>query len=60
MPATQIPAVKVKSHRVSCAGGSDGKGGPLGHPKVWMDMGQGTSVTCKYCDLEFVLEEGGH
>lgn len=50
----------VISRRISC----DGGGGALGHPKVWLDMGQDTSVTCKYCGRVFVLDEnsaqGGH
>ena len=44
--------VTVTQHRVSC----DGGGGALGHPKVFMDMGQDTSVRCKYCDKLFVLK----
>jgi len=44
--------VETKDHRVSC----DGGGGALGHPKVYMDMGQGNSVQCKYCDRMFVLK----
>ena len=47
--------VVVKSHRVSCAGGEGGAASALGHPKVFMDMGQGSSVECKYCDRVFVL-----
>lgn len=50
----------VTSTRVAC----DGGGGALGHPKTWLDMGQDTSVECKYCDQVFVLdpkaEVGGH
>jgi len=42
----------VSSTRISC----DGGGGALGHPKVWLDMGQDTSVTCKYCGRIFVLD----
>lgn len=42
----------VKDHRVSC----DGGGGALGHPKVYMDMGQADRVKCKYCDKMFVLK----
>ena len=45
--------VEVTKSRVSC----DGGGGALGHPKVYMDMGQGTSVECKYCDRLFVLKK---
>lgn len=53
MSNTKQPEIVVVSkHRVSC----DGGGGALGHPKVFMDMGQAESVQCKYCDKKFVLE----
>ena len=42
----------VQKRRVAC----DGGGGALGHPKVYMDMGQGTEVECKYCDRVFRLD----
>lgn len=45
-------AIIVSSTRISC----DGGGGALGHPKVWMDMGQDTEVECKYCDQLFRLD----
>jgi uncharacterized Zn-finger protein len=45
--------IEVTEHRVSC----DGGGGALGHPKVYMDMGQGASVECKYCDRLFVFKK---
>lgn len=44
--------VETAEHRVSC----DGGGGGLGHPKVYMEMAQGDSVQCKYCDRMFVLK----
>jgi len=44
--------VIVTQRRIAC----DGGGGALGHPKVYLDMGQGTSVRCKYCDKLFVLK----
>jgi len=46
-PKTEI----VSTSRIAC----DGGGGALGHPKVWMDMGQDTEVACKYCDRVFKL-----
>lgn len=50
----------VTSTRVAC----DGGGGALGHPKTYLDMGQDTEVTCKYCDRVFRLDpnavSGGH
>jgi uncharacterized Zn-finger protein len=46
--------IVVRSGRISC----DGVGGALGHPRVWMEMGEATFVECPYCDRRFVLPEG--
>ena len=43
--------IVVRSKRVAC----DGGGGALGHPLVYMDMGDENSVECAYCDRRFVL-----
>ncbi len=43
--------VKVRSRRIAC----DGDGGPLGHPRVYMEMGEANFVECPYCDRRFVL-----
>jgi len=43
--------ITVHKRRVAC----DGGGGVLGHPRVYLDMGQGTDVECPYCDRKFVL-----
>lgn len=51
-PAPEI--FVVDSHRVSC----DGGGGALGHPRVWLEIGQNDFVECGYCDRRFVLR--GH
>lgn len=64
MPAPSIDdpeTVEVTSRRVSC----DGDGGALGHPRVFLEMGDKTFVDCPYCDRRFVLkpgaeEAGGH
>ena len=32
----------------------DGGGGALGHPLVYMDMGDEDAVECGYCDRRFV------
>lgn len=50
-PADTPEIIKVTEHRIAC----DGGGGALGHPKVWLEMGQGTVVECPYCDRRFVL-----
>jgi uncharacterized Zn-finger protein len=43
--------VPVRSRRVAC----DGVGGALGHPRVWLEMGEAGFVECGYCDRRFVL-----
>lgn len=52
-PAALPPSetVRVRSQRVAC----DGVGGALGHPRVWLEMGEADFVECPYCDRRFVL-----
>jgi len=52
MPAPEV--VVVRSRRIAC----DGVGGALGHPRVWLEMGEGAFVECPYCDRRFVLPSG--
>jgi uncharacterized Zn-finger protein len=57
-PASPPPeppeTVKVRSRRVAC----DGVGGALGHPRVYLEMGDADFIECPYCDRRFVLAEG--
>jgi uncharacterized Zn-finger protein len=54
-PAFDAPEIlEVDSHRVWCDGGS----GALGHPRVYLEMGEAHSVDCPYCDRRYVL--AGH
>ena len=41
----------VSSKKVSCSGHN----GPLGHPKVYLEMGDNESVVCPYCSKIFKL-----
>jgi len=43
----------VHTTRVAC----DGGGGALGHPKVYLQIGEEGFVDCGYCDRRFVLDE---
>ena len=43
--------ITVSTKRVAC----DGGGGALGHPLVYMDMGEDDHVECGYCDRRFAL-----
>ena len=54
-PSPDAPEViVVRSRRVAC----DGVGGALGHPRVWLEMGEQDFVECNYCDRRFVLAKG--
>jgi uncharacterized Zn-finger protein len=45
----------VHSRRVAC----DGDEGPLGHPRVWLQIDARGFVDCPYCDRRFLLEGDG-
>lgn len=57
-PKTPHPeTIMVKDTRVACDGGD----GALGHPRVFLEMGEAHEVVCPYCDRLYVLEDGaGH
>lgn len=38
--------------------GCDGGGGPLGHPRVYLNITKTGYVDCPYCSRRFVLKEG--
>ncbi len=54
--APQPEVVVVSEHRVTC----DGVGGALGHPRVYLEMGERGFVECGYCDRRFVLAPTAH
>jgi len=60
MPSTvsSPEVVKVRTRRLAC----DGVGGALGHPRVFLEMGEADVVECPYCDRRFELVHGasGH
>jgi hypothetical protein len=44
---------------VACDGATDIPGGAaLGHPRVYLEMGDEPFVECPYCDRRFVLAHG--
>ena len=52
IPFAEPPeVVKVRVRRIAC----DGVGGALGHPRVYLEMGEADHVECPYCDRRFVL-----
>lgn len=51
--AASVPPPEVivtEHHRIAC----DGGGGALGHPRVFLEMGEDEFVECGYCDRRFV------
>ncbi len=52
--ASVAEVVSVRTKRLAC----DGVGGALGHPRVWLEMGEADFVECPYCDRRFVMAQG--
>jgi len=51
----EVPPQKVTKRIVSC----DGGGGPLGHPKIYINLDPtlaAAAQSCNYCGLRFELE----
>lgn len=49
-----VEIITVDTPTVGC----DGGGGPLGHPRVFLNMQKSPHVDCPYCSRRFVLREG--
>ncbi len=52
-PPDPSDVVEAETETVKC----DGGGGALGHPRVFLKIGQAGWVECPYCDRRFVLAE---
>ncbi len=53
-PTKPPEVIYVDDRRIAC----DGGGGALGHPRVFLNIGDRESVECGYCDRMFVLRPG--
>ena len=49
----QPETIEVTMDRVAC----DGGGGPLGHPKVFLTLGEDGVAVCGYCGRVFMKKE---
>jgi len=63
MSLTALPTpteiIEVDSMVVACDGGD----GPLGHPRVYLNIGKEGKIDCPYCSRRYVLKagaSGGH
>ncbi|KAI9230568.1 MAG: zinc-finger domain-containing protein [Piptocephalis tieghemiana] len=45
----EVPVQMVEKRIATC----DGGGGPLGHPKVFINLDEGKPVPCHYCGIRF-------
>ncbi|MGE5539162.1 MAG: zinc-finger domain-containing protein [Gemmatimonas sp.] len=54
-PVSQpFETILVDRERVAC----DGGGGPLGHPRVFLNVGATGTVECPYCSRVYKLKPG--
>jgi uncharacterized Zn-finger protein len=60
MPVEVPETIEVETTRVACDGDVKGLGAALGHPKVYLEMGDEDFVECPYCDRRFVLKAEAH
>ena len=52
MQANEI--ILVEERVVACDGGD----GPLGHPRVFLNMGDKPEIDCPYCGRRYALKSG--
>lgn len=50
-----VEIVEVDNPKVTC----QGEGGTLGHPRIYLNMGDDREIDCPYCGRRFRLKEGG-
>ncbi len=51
---TPFETIETDEMVAACAGGSGGGGGPLGHPRVYLNLAPSGQVECPYCSRLFV------
>lgn len=49
-----VETTETDDTNVACDGGE----GALGHPRVFLNMGDRREIECPYCSRHFVLKEG--
>ena len=59
MPVEAPEIIEVEDTKVVCDGANN-LGAALGHPRVYLEMGNENFVECPYCDRRFVLKAGAH
>jgi uncharacterized Zn-finger protein len=54
IPNTPTEIIEVETIVVACDGGD----GPLGHPRVYLNIGKDRRIDCPYCSRRYVLKAG--
>ena len=49
--ASITETIQVNEKRVACDGGN----GPLGHPRIFLEIGAEGEVVCPYCSRQYIL-----
>ncbi len=49
-----LETIEVEDKLVAC----DGGGGALGHPRVFLNMGEKSAIDCPYCGRHYRLKAG--
>jgi len=49
-----VETIEVENSKIAC----DGEKGALGHPRVYLNMGDKGRVECPYCGKNYVLKAG--
>ncbi|MDH5410842.1 MAG: zinc-finger domain-containing protein [Alphaproteobacteria bacterium] len=49
-----VEIVEVSKSKVVC----EGEKGALGHPRVYLNMGDKREIDCPYCGKRFAMKEG--
>ena len=49
-----LETIEVETKSVAC----DGGGGALGHPRVFLNLGDENAVDCPYCGRHYQLKAG--
>lgn len=50
-----VETVTISTRKVACDGGD----GPLGHPRVFLNMGDADHIDCPYCGRRYVYQAAG-
>ncbi len=50
---SNVETIEVETKRVGCDGG-----GALGHPLIYLEMGEKSAIVCPYCSRIYQLKKG--